>query len=86
MLHHFECNVRLVETSRGWWYQDVNKICFHRNEMILSGKVKMAESTFSFGLSQKVNGAQPKRFVKFMEELEEAGRKSSNETQKKIEH
>ena len=36
----------------------------------------MVESSFSFGLSQKVNGAQPKQFVELMEEeLEEAGRK-----------
>ena len=36
----------------------------------------MADSTFSFGLSQKVNDAQPKRLVEVMqEELEEAGRK-----------
>ena len=34
----------------------------------------MDESTFSFGLSQKVNDAQPKRFVELTEELDEAGR------------
>ena len=35
----------------------------------------MAERTFSAGLSQKVNNAQPKRFVELTEEdLDEAGR------------
>ena len=46
-------------------------------------KSKMAESTFSFGLSQKVNDAQPEPFVELTEEeLEETERKSSNETQR----
>ena len=48
----------------------------------------MAKSSFSYGLSQKVNNAQPKRFVELTEEeLDEAGRnkfKRNTETNRTI--
>ena len=76
MLYHYERNVRLVETSSDRWRQHVDKICFHgnQNEIILSGRVKNGRVNL-FGLSQKVNNAQPKRFVELTEEEpDEAGR------------
>ena len=51
----------------------------------------MTESTFSFGLSQTVNDAQPKRFVELREEeldeADEAGRnkfKQNSETSRTL--
>ena len=82
MLYHFEWNVRLVETSRDQcytisnamlgksvetsrdqWHQHVNKICLCGMKM----KFCLEKSTFSFGLSQKVNNntLQAKRFLNF---------------------
>ena len=63
MLHHFERNVKPVETSRDWWHQHVSKICLCRMKM----KFCLEKSTFSFGVSQKVNNNTPqaKRFLNF---------------------
>ena len=55
MLYDFEHNVGSVETSHDQWHQCVNKICLWR--MIM--KFCLKKSTFSFGLSQKVNNNAP---------------------------
>ena len=55
--------VKSVEISRDRWHQHVNKISLFRMKM----KFCFEKSTFSFGLSQKVNNNAPqaKRSVNF---------------------
>ena len=63
MLYHFECNVKLVERTRDRWDQHAIRICLCGNK----NETLSRTSTFTFGLSQKVNNnaPQPKRFMNF---------------------
>ena len=63
MLYHFERNVKSEETPRDRWHQLVSKICLCKMKM----KFCLERSTFSFGLSQKLNNNTPqsKRFLNF---------------------